>query len=55
LSCGKHSIGCCEQRAGAQVDQIDVGEAKHKLGVESQSLVDQIVDDVEQRLSFRRV
>jgi hypothetical protein len=52
ISCSRwnHPIGCREQRANAKVDEIDVGEAQHDLRVEGQSLVDETVDDVEQRL-----
>jgi len=49
-SFGEHTVGGRKQRADPQVDEIDVGEPQHDLRIDGESLVDDRVDHVEQRL-----
>ena len=45
----KNAIGCAQQCGESDIDEINIREREDQLGVEHHALVDQVVDDVEQR------
>src|SRR5829696_8835081 len=43
------AVGGTEQRGQSDVDEIDVGQRENQVGIEHDTAVQQVVEDVEQR------
>jgi len=50
---GEHAIGSRQQQRQTRVDEFDPREADGEIAVQHDTLVEQIVNDVEQRCVFR--
>src|SRR5262245_39974376 len=49
LRTGYDAIGRTQQRAKAQIDQVDAGDAEHQIAVREHPLVQQVVQEIEDR------